>query len=55
MEVVRTFEDYGKSGLSVNRRESLKALLREVESGRADFDVILVYDISRWGRFQDAD
>ena len=23
--------------------------------GRADYDVILVYDVSRWGRFQDAD
>ena len=49
MEVVRTFGDYGKSGLSVSRREGLQALLREVESGRADFEVILVYDISRWG------
>jgi hypothetical protein len=26
-----------------------------VESGAASFDVILVYDVSRWGRFQDAD
>ena len=24
-------------------------------SGRADFHVILVYDVSRWGRFQDSD
>ncbi len=27
----------------------------KVQSGHADFNVILVYDISRWGRFQDAD
>lgn len=26
-----------------------------MESGDADFNLILVYDISRWGRFQDAD
>jgi DNA invertase Pin-like site-specific DNA recombinase len=26
-----------------------------VQSGRADFDVILVYDVSRWGRFQNPD
>src|SRR6185437_8711155 len=26
-----------------------------VQSGRADFGYILVYDISRWGRFQDTD
>ena len=30
-------------------------LLDDVQSGRADFDQILVYDVSRWGRFQDAD
>ena len=34
---------------------ALKMLIEDVESGQADFDVILVYDISRWGRFQDAD
>jgi hypothetical protein len=28
---------------------------KPVESGAASFDVILVYDVSRWGRFQDAD
>src|SRR5262249_47362049 len=26
-----------------------------VQSGRADFGHILVYDVSRWGRFQDVD
>jgi DNA invertase Pin-like site-specific DNA recombinase len=26
-----------------------------VTNGRADFQAILVYDVSRWGRFQDAD
>jgi DNA invertase Pin-like site-specific DNA recombinase len=26
-----------------------------VQSGAADFQAILVYDVSRWGRFQDAD
>jgi DNA invertase Pin-like site-specific DNA recombinase len=26
-----------------------------VEAGQADFGAILVYDVSRWGRFQDAD
>ena len=28
---------------------------QHVQSGRADFDHILVYDVSRWGRFQDVD
>jgi hypothetical protein len=26
-----------------------------VEAGRANFGVVLVYDVSHWGRFQDAD
>jgi DNA invertase Pin-like site-specific DNA recombinase len=30
-------------------------LISDVQSGTADFQVILVYDVSRWGRFQDAD
>jgi DNA invertase Pin-like site-specific DNA recombinase len=55
MEVVRTYSDSGKSGLNLVGREGLRDLLRDVETGRADYSAILVYDISRWGRFQDAD
>lgn len=55
MEIVRTYSDEGKSGLSLAGRPGLRALLREVESGQAGYSVILVYDISRWGRFQDVD
>jgi DNA invertase Pin-like site-specific DNA recombinase len=54
-EIVRTYADEGKSGLSLEGRESLQALLRDAESGNADFSEILVYDVSRWGRFQDPD
>ena len=47
----------------LSRRRHIRtvpALLRaarccDVESGRADFTDILVYDVSRWGRSQDAD
>jgi prevent-host-death family protein len=53
--IVRSFSDSGKSGLRVNGREALQDLLRIVESGKADFAFILVYDVSRWGRFLDAD
>jgi DNA invertase Pin-like site-specific DNA recombinase len=53
--IVRTFEDSGRSGLTISNRDGLQALMREVESGTADFQAILVYDVSRWGRFQDAD
>lgn len=55
IEIVRTYTDAGKSGLRMEGRASLQQLLKDVESGTADFTIILVYDISRWGRFQDAD
>ncbi|HTR56141.1 MAG TPA: recombinase family protein [Kofleriaceae bacterium] len=55
MTIVRTFTDAGKSGLRLDGREALKELIQVVQSGKADFEVILVYDVSRWGRFQDAD
>lgn len=55
IQIVRTYADEGKSGLRIDGREALQRLIRDVESGQADFQVILVYDVSRWGRFQDAD
>lgn len=55
MDIVRIFADEGKSGLSMKGRESLRQMIAEVESGKAEFKAILAYDISRWGRFQDAD
>lgn len=55
LTIVRTYVDEGKSGLRINRRPGLRALIRDVQSGNANFDHILVYDVSRWGRFQDAD
>jgi DNA invertase Pin-like site-specific DNA recombinase len=54
-EIVRTYEDSGKSGLRIDGRPSLQRLIKEVRNGNADFSAILVYDVSRWGRFQDAD
>jgi DNA invertase Pin-like site-specific DNA recombinase len=55
IEIVRTYADEGKSGLRLDGRDALKQLIEDVQSGRADFGTILVYDVSRWGRFQDAD
>ena len=55
MEIVRTYADEGKSGLSLDGRDQPQRLIADVESGTADFQVVLVYDVSRWGRFQDAD
>jgi DNA invertase Pin-like site-specific DNA recombinase len=36
-------------------RPGLIELIEDVCSGTADFNHILVYDVSRWGRFQDVD
>src|SRR5450631_886136 len=55
IEIVRTYANSGKSGLSLDGRDALKQLIEDVQNGAADFKTILVYDVSRWGRFQDAD
>jgi DNA invertase Pin-like site-specific DNA recombinase len=55
LTILRVFEDSGRSGLRLDGREALQKLMSEVKSGQADFKAILVYDVSRWGRFQDAD
>lgn len=54
-EIVRSYADEGKSGLRLIGRDALQRLLSDVETGRADYKVVLVYDVSRWGRFQDPD
>ena len=54
-EIVRTYVDPGKSGLSLRHRLGLRQLLKDVVDGDAQYSAVLVYDISRWGRFQDSD
>ena len=54
-EIVRTYADEGKSGLNLGGRLGLQKLIEDIESGRANFQALLVYDVSRWGRFQDPD
>src|SRR5216683_1644440 len=55
LSIVRTYPDEGESGLALKNRPGLIRLLDDVRSDHADFDHILVYDVSRWGRFQDVD
>lgn len=55
IEIVATYADEGKSGLRIDGRQALQRLLQDVQAGGVNFQVILVYDVSRWGRFQDAD
>lgn len=53
--VVQTYADGARSGLSIKNRSGLARLLQDVVGGEANYHAVLVYDISRWGRFQDSD
>ena len=53
--IVSTYSDEGKSGVTVGGRSGLLQLIEDVESGQCGFAAILVYDVSRWGRFQNPD
>ncbi|MGB2890006.1 MAG: recombinase family protein [Candidatus Acidiferrales bacterium] len=54
-EVVRTYSDAARSGLVLRHRTGLRQLLQDVVGGTPAYRAILVYDVSRWGRFQDTD
>jgi DNA invertase Pin-like site-specific DNA recombinase len=55
MRVLRTYEDAGKSGLNIRGRAGLQQLLHDVQQPGVPFRAVLVYDVSRWGRFPDPD
>ncbi len=55
LTIVRSYVDKGKSGLTIKGRNGLQSLIDDVQAGQQEFDLLLVYDVSRWGRFQDAD
>ncbi|MHC2146494.1 recombinase family protein [Pseudomonas sp. 210_17 TE3656] len=55
LEIVKIYTDAGKSGLRLEGRDALIQLFTDVEGDQVGFSTILVYDVSRWGRFQDPD
>lgn len=55
MRIVHTYADAGKSGLNIRGRAGLQQLLKDVQQPNPEFQAILVYDVSRWGRFPDPD
>jgi len=55
LTVVRTYSDPARSGLMLKNRLGLRELLKDVATGETPYRAILVYDVSRWGRFQDTD
>jgi DNA invertase Pin-like site-specific DNA recombinase len=55
LEIIKTYSDPAKSGLLLKRRAGLRELLRDVVVGNINYEAVLVYDVSCWGRFQDDD
>jgi DNA invertase Pin-like site-specific DNA recombinase len=55
LQIVKTYRDEGESGLHIKNRAGLQELIADVVSGDVNYGNILVYDVSRWGRFQDTD
>ena len=54
-DIVCTYSDAAKSGVALKGRAGLRQLLQDVVAGTGPYRAILVYDVSRWGRFQDTD
>lgn len=54
-QVVASYSDPGKSGVEIKHRPGLRQLIQDVVGGNAPYRAILVYDVSRWGRFLDTD
>ncbi|SIQ55575.1 Site-specific DNA recombinase [Chryseobacterium sp. RU37D] len=56
IEIIHEEMDEGKSGLVANRPGFERLFSNWIKNPEAPaFDYILVYDVSRWGRFQDQD
>ena len=56
IEIIHEEADEGKSGLLANRPAFERLFSNWIENLEApNFDYVFVYDVSRWGRFQDQD
>ena len=55
LKIVRTYSDEGESGLRIKNRAGLRRLISDITGSQADYGYLLIYDVSRWGRFQDTD
>lgn len=55
MIIIKIYDDEGKSGVSAAGRDNFKRLIQDVVTGKLNVEALLVYDVSRFGRFQDND
>lgn len=55
LDLVEIFSDDGKSGVQLKGRKEAIRLFGIIQSGNVYFKHLLVYDVSRWGRYQNTD
>ncbi len=52
LEIIRWFDDEGRSGRNAEERPAFMSMIDYVRSSPNNFKYVLVYDCSRWGRFE---
>ena len=55
IELVKIYTDGGRSGLNFSGRSALQNLIADVQEETKEYSIILIYDVTRWGRYQDVD
>ena len=53
IKIIKIFKDEGKSGLKAENRQGFLDLYEYAKKYK--FDYVIVFDVTRWGRFQDID
>jgi len=51
-EIVATYSDEARSGLTIAERPGLRMLIEDITLGRAEFAAVLVLDVSRGADFK---
>jgi len=52
LEIIRWFEDEGRSGRNAEERPAFMSMINYVKNSPNSSKFVLVYDVSRWGRFE---
>lgn len=50
INIIKTYEDKGKSGKSIDGRDGFIRMLNDIESGAIKVAYVLVFKLSRFGR-----
>ncbi|WP_241573689.1 recombinase family protein [Rosenbergiella nectarea] len=52
-EIIYTYDDAGKSGVTASGRHDFNKLINDIIYKEISIDAVLVYDVSRFGRWED--